>query len=117
MIRLAPISTGTPASESCRYQLQPATALPNPRQHQHDQTGAGLTTIISPDDTSFTVSASSAKPSVEKYRSHRRTGGMLLRLTKNPAYVMRNRLARDDRRMATPPCRKTQARRKFCCLS
>lgn len=38
--------------------------------------------IFRPDPTSLTARASSENPSVEKYRSHRSTGGMFPRLTK-----------------------------------
>ena len=38
--------------------------------------------IISPEPTSLTDRASSVNPRVEKYRNHRSTGGIWLRLTK-----------------------------------
>lgn len=86
MIRLAETSTGTPWSES---------------------------SIISPEPTSLTESASKVYLSGHSHCNHRRAGGMSFRWTKKPANVIWYSADRAESKMAMPPLLKRQARRKF----
>jgi len=86
MISCADTLTGTPCSESC---------------------------IMRPDPTSLTAKASKQYLRMLNHCNHRNALGMSLRCTKNPAYVMINRLNNAERRMAIPPFLKRHASKKI----
>lgn len=86
MIKVAEMSTGTP----CNVSL-----------------------IIRPESTSFTDNASNVYFSGHIHWSHRRTGGISPKWTKNPAKVIWYKAERAERRIAMPPFWNRVPRRKF----
>lgn len=76
-------------------------------------TPCSVSLIIRPEPTSLTESASRLYFSGHTHCNHRRTGGMEVRWTKKPAYVIWYNAVRADSKMATPPFWKRVPSRKF----
>jgi hypothetical protein len=99
------------------YHLQDLIRCRKPWQcNAFDSPPASVSTISNPAPTSLTTIASNAYPKTSNHLNHRNTGGILSRLTKNPAYVIKNRLCNDDSKIAIPPLGRIEARRKFCMI-